>query len=427
MTTTANGISHFGYDGLYRLTSWTPSSGQVTQWFYDAVGNRTKMISSAATTNYSYNTADELLLAGTSSYTYDGNGSQITKTTGGVTVNYGWDALNRLAAVVGGAVDTVYAYDGDGNRVSQQIPTGTYNYSNDSLSTVPGALSESGPDGSLDYSYGLSMISVTAAGFQYYHQEDGLGSTINLTDATGAQKANYSYDPWGRLTTPLDPVGSKDKYKFTGQVTDANSVLEFLRSRYYDPTIGRFISQDPLLYRTPPEIGSAYAYALSNPLRLSDPLGLSAVDATSGSASNLDILTLSDQLRNTSSLSRQVAQVLEGPSQLLQSLSFISAGLTVYREFQDPNATTGIKLGRASTKILLTINPWTGIPYALGNIIAPQQTAAFTNHWVDTSLNAVALGGTVKGVAVPGLAGFINDVIFDFGSNTRTIFNSLLQ
>jgi len=272
MTTSANGINQFAYDGLYRLTSWTPSSGQVSQWFYDAVGNRTKMVSSAGTTNYSYDAADELLFAGTSSFAYDGNGNQITKTAGGSTVNYGWDTLNRLTSVIGGSIDTVYAYDGDGNRVSQQIPTGTYTYVNDTNSSLPTVMNENGPDGTLDYLNGLSMISATSAGFQYYHQQDGIGSTSNLTDATGAQKANYSYDPWGKLTTPLDPVGSKDKYKFAGEASDSNSSLYYLRARFYDPSIGRFIRRDPLAR----SLHGRYSYANNSPENLVDPSGRSA-------------------------------------------------------------------------------------------------------------------------------------------------------
>jgi RHS repeat-associated protein len=292
MTTSANGINQFGYDGLYRLTSWTPSSGQLSQWFCDAVGNRTKVVSSAGTTNYSYDAADELLSAGTSSFTYEGNGNQITKTTAGSVVNYGWDALNRLTSVVGGAVDTVYAYDGDGNRVSQQTPAGTYAYVNDTNSSLPTVLNENGPDGVLDYLNGISIISATAAGFQYYHQQDGIGSTINLTDATGVQKANYSYDPWGKLTTPLDPVGSKDKYKFTSEAVDSSSALLFLRARYYDPSVGRFISRDPFpMSLALPRMSNRYQYALSNPVELTDPSGLSSIDGNQGSGEVLGTRT----------------------------------------------------------------------------------------------------------------------------------------
>jgi RHS repeat-associated protein len=282
MTTSANGVNQFGYDGLYRLTSWTPPSGQSTQWMYDAVGNRKTMVSSAGTTNYSYDAADELLTAGATSFTYDGNGNQRSKAIGSTTVDYGWDALDRLTSAAGGATNTQYQYDGDGNRITQQTSAGTYAYVNDTTIALPIVLTENGPDGNIVYAYGASLVSATAPGFQYYYQFDGFRSAINLTDATGAQKANYTYDPWGKLTLPLDPLGSREKYKFAGEPLDPNVGFVFLRARYYDFSTGRFMSHD----RRPGTIAfsglqNRYQYAVANPLRFGDPSGLTAVDNSS--------------------------------------------------------------------------------------------------------------------------------------------------
>jgi RHS repeat-associated protein len=271
MSTSAGGLNQFGYDSLYRLTSWTAPSAQITQWTYDATGNRKTMVSPAGTTSYVYDPADELLSAGTTAYGYDGNGNQLSKSTGSSAVNYGWDALNRLISVTGGGVNTQYQYDGDGNRVSQQIPAGTYAYVNDPAAGLPVVLNENGPDGNIDYLYGLSLISATASAFQYYHQFDGIGSTINLTDSTGALKANYSYDPWGKLTLPIDPA-PKDKFKFTAEAVDGNAGLLFLRARYYDSTLGRFFSPDPLQSQ---QVKASYVYAGNTPTRNVDPSGLS--------------------------------------------------------------------------------------------------------------------------------------------------------
>lgn len=93
----------------------------------------------------------------------------------------------------------------DGNRLSQVVPAGTYQYPNDTATSLPVVLNENGPDGNIGYLYGLSMISETSSAFQYFYQSDGVGSAASLTDATGTLKANYAYDPWGKLTTPIDP------------------------------------------------------------------------------------------------------------------------------------------------------------------------------------------------------------------------------
>jgi RHS repeat-associated protein len=79
---------------------------------------------------------------------------------------------------------------------------------------------------------------------------------------------------------PLDPV-SKDKYKFTGEAVDPNTNLLFLRARYYDPSLGRFISRDKLPGSLElPRSRNAYQYSLSNPSTMWDRTGLSFVDAT---------------------------------------------------------------------------------------------------------------------------------------------------
>jgi YD repeat-containing protein len=84
-------------------------------------------------------------------WTAPNSGNQLTKTTGGSTMNFAWDALNRLLSVTGGGANTQYRYDGDGNRVSQQMPGGTYQYLNDTATALAVVLQETGPDGPLDY------------------------------------------------------------------------------------------------------------------------------------------------------------------------------------------------------------------------------------------------------------------------------------
>jgi RHS repeat-associated protein len=275
-TSAAGGTTKYGYDALYRLTSWTVPSGQATQYIYDPAGNRLSMNNSAGTTPYAYDAADRLLSSGATTYVYDNNGNQISKSTGSTTVNYNYDALNRLIAVTGGGLNSQYQYDGDGNRVGQTVPAGTYQYLNDTAAPLSIALNETGPDGNIDYLYGLSMISETSGAFQYYYQSDGLGSTATLTDAVGSLKANYAYDPWGKLAVPIDPLGTKNKYKFTGEALDPGSGLQYLHARYYDSAIGRFVTRDPLggTARNP-NSKNQYAYAFSSPTNFIDRTGLS--------------------------------------------------------------------------------------------------------------------------------------------------------
>lgn len=340
VTSASGGVTKYGYDVLNRLTSWTVPSGQVTQYAYDAVGNRLSLASSAGTTAYTYDDADQMLTGGASTFQYDANGNQTAKTTGSSTAAYSFDPLNRLVSAIGGTINSHYQYDGDGNRVSQTILTGTYQYQNDTASSLPAVLSEAGPDGNVDYLYGPSLISDTGSAFQYFFQPDGLGSAASLSDSTGALKGTYSFDPWGKLLTPLDPLGTKNKYKFTGEALDPGTGLYFLRARYYDPITGRFLSRDP-------KAGSAlipaslnrYSYALSNPVGLRDPSGESAIDSEAvgqNSSSGTDsaasfaasyVSQVTNPLFAYTTVGPAVSSLLEGAGAYLSMPGLVTAGL----------------------------------------------------------------------------------------------------
>jgi RHS repeat-associated protein len=97
-----------------------------------------------------------------------------------------------------------------------------------------------------------------------YRLTDGLGSTVNLCDASGSVLVTYAYDAFGAIRSQ---TGSSANYwQFTGEQRDEESGFDYLRARYYDPEVGRFLGQDPA--------GGGYAYSLNNPANLTDPTGM---------------------------------------------------------------------------------------------------------------------------------------------------------
>ena len=100
----------------------------------------------------------------------------------------------------------------------------------------------------------------------YYFAKDHLGSTTALTDSKGALAERESYDAYG------NSAGSaKTRYGYTGRERDSLTGLMYYRARFYDPQLGRFISEDP--------IGLAgginsFAYVSNNPQNGVDPSGL---------------------------------------------------------------------------------------------------------------------------------------------------------
>jgi RHS repeat-associated protein len=276
MSETDNGAAiNYTYDALNEIL--TAQRGTSTSsWTYDPVGNRLKQVASNGTTGYTYDAADRMLTAGTTTFTYDKNGNRLTAGT----ETYAYDALNRLISTTGSSGASTFAYDGDGNRIIQTTPHGTYSYVNDPMFTLPVVVNESGPDGNIDYAYGLGLgpMESSSSSFNYFYHSDGLGSVVNLTNLAGTVQETYSYDAWGNALTASGTVGTRNKFRFTGQELDPATGLYFLRARYYDPLTGRFVSRDPAGGRIGIPLSlNRYAYALNNGVNHGDPTGLCTV------------------------------------------------------------------------------------------------------------------------------------------------------
>ena len=97
---------------------------------------------------------------------------------------------------------------------------------------------------SAQYTYGLGLVSqVTASGSAYYYDYNLQGSTVGITNSAGAYVNQYSYDPFGQVTTIS--AGIANPFTFVGQdgVSSDGNGLIYMRARYYDPSTGQFVSQ----------------------------------------------------------------------------------------------------------------------------------------------------------------------------------------
>lgn len=112
-------------------------------------------------------------------------------------------------------------------------------------------------------------LPLSAQTVEYIHT-DALGSPVAITDANRNVIERSEYEPYGALLNrPLS-----DGPGYTGHVTDAATGLSYMQQRYYDPQIGRFLSEDPVTaYGGDLKHFNRYAYAYNNPYMFTDPDG----------------------------------------------------------------------------------------------------------------------------------------------------------
>jgi len=109
----------------------------------------------------------------------------------------------------------------------------------------------------------------------YYHY-DGGGNGSQLTDATGAVIARYSYDAWGETVESSGVKSASNRYRYrTKERHEASGLYDF-GFRFYNTGLGRFINRDPIA-----ESGglNLYAFAANDPVGKTDEYGLSAASA----------------------------------------------------------------------------------------------------------------------------------------------------
>lgn len=210
-------------------------------------------------------------------YTYDNNGNMLSRTTGGNTDTFTYDAENRLisANIQSGANSGIssYTYDDDGLRTSATTAGATTSFLLDKNRDYSQVVLERTGSTSIKYTHGHRLISQDRNGLgTRFHLSDGQLSTRQLTSTTGGVTDTYTYDAFG--VTLASTGATPNVYLYTGEQLDPNVDLYYLRARYYSQATGRFITTDPLQGNIV-EASSLhrYLYANANPVSYNDPSG----------------------------------------------------------------------------------------------------------------------------------------------------------
>ncbi len=271
-------IASYTYDAAGRMTGIENKKSDGTiinsqSFALDPVGRHTSENTSgqlpypgtiAATTNLNYNPSNEIINA---SYGFDNDGNADYAAG----VNYTFNNEDELSYMGGGGMpNTNYEYDCLGHRVKRTESGSVTKYVNDILG-MSKVLMETYNSGTAKnyYVWGLGLISrVKPNGTTHYYHYDYRGSTLAMTDYSQNVTHEYLYSDFGEILNIVEADDNAFCYvgKY-GVMTEGNDHY-FMRARYYDAGIGRFLSEDPVWHT------NLYPYADNDPVNMIDPLGL---------------------------------------------------------------------------------------------------------------------------------------------------------
>ena len=283
------GTTAYTYDALYRLESADyPGTANDEAFAYDKVGNRKTHTQGSTTPNastrYFTYTAGTNRLAnirigsttGTieASFTHDLEG-RLTSQSGVGAKTLTWDAKGRLWTLTDTNGTEVYDYDPMDHRIGRsggQLGNRSYFLEGEHLESVydgAGNLKEK-------YFRGSSIDELVAAWMEdtdgktkpYLFHHDNVNNVTAVSGHNGGTTQAITYSAFGQ--TQSSTGASPNRLKYTGREDDGSG-LYYYRARYYDPLIGRFISEDPIGFASGDM--SFYVYAGNNPVNANDPSG----------------------------------------------------------------------------------------------------------------------------------------------------------
>ena len=177
-------------------------------------------------------------------YTYDDQGQRIKKEENGKEEYYFYEE-GRIKEVITKEYRLIYRY------VGEEVKGVTYKNENKEIS--------------------------------YFYEKNILGEIIGIVDEEGKRVVEYRSSSYGEVENIHDnseiEISAKDHLRYKGYIYDEETRLYYLKTRYYDPEIGRFISPDSIDYQSPESINglNLYAYCGNDPINMVDPDGHIAI------------------------------------------------------------------------------------------------------------------------------------------------------
>lgn len=275
MTLPNNVATTYCYDNDSRLTGLFYSTGGTTTtcpngtynlgdltYAYDATSRRTQVGGSFARTNLpqpvvttAYDFGNQLTNWNGATPSYDLNGNMLSDGVNSIS----WNARNQVANLNSVSPQ----YDGYGRRTKNLGGTSfLYDGPNDIQELSGSTVTANNITGGTDEFFTRTDSA------SYYPLTDVLGSVVALTNSSGSVVTSYTYDAYGNTT--ISGTANSNVQEYTGRENEGNG-LYYYRARYYNPNLGRFVSQDPAGFAGGI---NQYVYAGDNPANFIDPFGL---------------------------------------------------------------------------------------------------------------------------------------------------------
>jgi len=200
-------------------------------------------------------------------YNYDDEGQQVSKNQD----TRVFDARNRLTKIDG----RLYGYDGNNQRLSIEQNGETRFHIYDSQNNL---LAEANQAKEIIRYYihgdGLNQLIQGNQSYTYHHSS--LGHTLAITDQVQEVQNQYAYDPFGRILGQTEASGLEQSFKYVGKygIQHESGSIYYMRARYYDAELGRFLKEDPIGFEGGLNVS---LYVESNPIARVDPSGLLTV------------------------------------------------------------------------------------------------------------------------------------------------------
>lgn len=295
-----NVLASYAYLADGRLSSQTNANGTVTNYTYDAAGRMTGLNTVNSNNNiiagytfaldnngnHTQETANipnglslpalgSMMVGGSyannrvqqyagTSFTHDGNGNNLTA---GTQYSYVWDTKDNLTSYTNSSNITSFEYDPTEARRKKnntRFVLDPLNNNNVLMETD----NAGNPTAIYVHALGLVCRITPGTGAKHFYHYDYRGSTVAITDNSQAVTHRYLYGAFGE-DYGVQETGFSNPFRYVGKygVMYEDSMLYFMRARYYNPKLGRFLGEDPV-WGT-----NLMAYCGNNPVGYVDPNG----------------------------------------------------------------------------------------------------------------------------------------------------------